>query len=57
MEEGKDEVEVEAKKEEEHMRGKERKRDGEGKWCRELYSSQLATAGVLGEKGEIVHPH
>lgn len=35
----------------------ERNREGEGKWSMELHLSQLATAGVLGEKGESVHPH
>lgn len=32
-------------------------RQCEGKWSMELHLFQLATAGVLGEKGESVHPH
>lgn len=32
-------------------------REGEGKWSMKLHLSQLVTAGVLGEKGESVHPH
>lgn len=44
---------------EENGRGEktERNREGEGKWSMELHLSQLATAGVLGKKGESVHPH
>lgn len=32
-------------------------KEGDSKWSMELHLSQLATAGVLGEKGESVHPY
>lgn len=34
-----------------------RNKEGDSKWSMELHLSQLATAGVLGEKGESVHPY